>query len=98
MKPKQEQIYFIAGEDKEALSKSPLIQRILDKGGEVLLLDDPIDEFCLQNLGEYEKKKLKNVAKGEFKLWDEDDDLQKKKEKKIKEDFKPLIDWWKKLQ
>ena len=59
MKPKQEQIYFIAGEDKEALSKSPLIQRILDKGGEVLLLDDPIDEFCLQNLGEYEKKKLK---------------------------------------
>ena len=97
MKPKQEQIYFIAGEDKEALSKSPLIQRILDKGGEVLLLDDPIDEFCLQNLGEYEKKKLKNVAKGEFKLWDEDDDLQKKKEKKIKEDFKPLIDWWKKL-
>ena len=43
------------------------------------------------------KEKIKNVAKGEFKLWDEDDDLQKKKEKKIKEDFKPLIDWWKKL-
>jgi heat shock protein beta len=79
MKPKQEQIYFIAGEDKEALSKSPLIQRILDKGGEVLLLDDPIDEFCLQNLGEYEKKKLKNVAKGEFKLWDKDDGRRKRK-------------------
>ena len=97
MKPKQDQIYFIAGEDREALNKSPLIQRILDKGGEVLLLDDPIDEFCLQNLGEYEKKKLKNVAKGEFKLWDEDDETEKKKEKKIKEDFKPLVDWWKKL-
>ena len=40
---------------------------------------------------------LKNVAKGEFKLWDEDDETEKKKEKKIKEDFKPLVDWWKKL-
>ena len=97
MKPKQEQIYFLAGEDKAAASKSPLIQKILEKGGEVLILDDPIDEFCLQNLGEYEKKKLKNVAKGEFKLWEEDEELQKKKEKKIEKDFKPLIEWWKKL-
>ncbi|MBQ9862399.1 MAG: HAD-IC family P-type ATPase, partial [Lachnospiraceae bacterium] len=75
-----------------------LIQKILEKGGEVLILEDPIDEFCLQNLGEYEKKKLKNVAKGEFKLWEDDDDeLIKKKEKKIEKDFKPLIEWWKKL-
>ena len=44
------------------------------------------------------KKKLKNVAKGEFKLWEDDDDeLIKKKEKKIEKDFKPLIEWWKKL-
>ena len=97
MKPKQEQIYFLAGEDKAAAAKSPLIQKILEKGGEVLILDDPIDEFCLQNLGEYEKKKIKNVAKGEFKLWEEDEELQKKKEKKIEKDFKPLIEWWKKL-
>ena len=98
MKPKQEQIYYLAGEDKTAAAKSPLIQKILEKGGEVLILDDPIDEFCLQNLAEYEKKKLKNVAKGEFKLWEEDDEeLQKKKEKKIAKDFKPLIEWWKKL-
>ena len=97
MKPKQEYIYFIAGEDKDSLAKSPLIQRIVDKGGEVLLLDDPIDEFCIQNLNEYEKKKLKNVSKGELKLWDEDDETEKKKDKKIKEEFKVLIDWWKKL-
>ena len=72
MKPKQEQIYYLAGEDKQAAAKSPLIQKILEKGGEVFVLEDPIDEFCLQNLGEYEKKKLKNVAKG------------KKKKKKLK--------------
>merc|ERR1712151_262296 len=55
MKPKQELIYFIAGEEKEVLFKSPLIQKLLAREIEVLLLDDPIDEFCVQNLGEYEK-------------------------------------------
>lgn len=46
---------------------------MIKKGYEVLLLDDPIDEFCLQHLGEYEKKKLVNVEKGEFKLPEDDD-------------------------
>lgn len=97
MNEKQESIYFIAGEDKEVLFKSPLIQKLKAKQVEVLLLDDPIDEFCIQNLAEYQKKKIKSVAKGDLKLWDEDEDLQKKKDKKIKSDFKILVDWWKKV-
>ena len=96
MKEKQEEIYYIAGESKENLLNSPLIQKFKDKEINVLLLDDPIDEFCVQNLGEYEKKKLKNVAKGDVKFGDEDD-LQKKREKKIRDAYKVLIDWWKKL-
>jgi heat shock protein beta len=95
MKPKQELIYFIAGEEKEVLFKSPLIQKLLEREIEVLLLDDPIDEFCVQNLGEYEKKKLKNVAKGDLKLWDEDEELEKKREKAISAKFKILTDWYK---
>jgi heat shock protein beta len=82
MKPKQEFIYFIAGEDREVMIKSPLLQKLKEREVEVLLLDDPIDEFCVQNLTEYEKKKLKNVSKGDLKLWDEDDELHKKKRKK----------------
>jgi heat shock protein beta len=97
MKPKQELIYFIAGEEKEVLYKSPLIQKLLEREIEVLLLDDPIDEFCVQNLGEYEKKKLKNVAKGDLKLWDEDEELEKKREKAISAKFKILIDWYKRI-
>jgi heat shock protein beta len=98
MKPKQEFIYFIAGEDREVLFKSPLIQRLIARDIEVLLLDDPIDEFCIQNLAEYEKKKLKNVAKGDLKLWDdEDEDLAKKKDKKIAQEFASLTAWWKKI-
>lgn len=98
MKPKQDSIYYIAGEDKEVLFKSPLIQKLIQRDIEVILLEDPIDEFCIQNLTEYEKKKLKNVAKGDLKLWDEDDEeLSKKKEKKIKEEFTSLLAWWKKI-
>lgn len=96
MKEKQEDIYYLAGEDKEILMSSPLVQKFKEKELNVLLLDDPIDEFCVQNLGEYEKKKLKNIAKGDIKFGDEDD-LAKKKEKKLRNEFKVLIDWWKKL-
>jgi heat shock protein beta len=96
MKEKQEDIYYFAGEEKDHMLASPLIQKFKEKDINVLLLDDPIDEFCAQNLGEYEKKKLKNIAKGDIKFGDEDD-LSKKKEKKIKEAFKVLVDWWKKL-
>jgi len=97
MKPKQELIYFIAGEEKEVLYKSPLLQKLLAREIEVLLLDDPIDEFCVQNLGEFEKKKLKNVAKGDLKLWDEDEELEKKREKAIQAKFKILTDWYKRV-
>jgi len=97
MKPKQELIYFIAGEEKEVLFKSPLIQKLREREIEVLLLDDPIDEFCVQNLSEYEKKKIKNVAKGDLKLWDEDEEVEKKRDKAIQIKFKILVDWWKKL-
>ena len=96
MKEKQEDIYYIAGEDKETLINSPLVQKFKELDVNVLILDDPIDEFCVQNLGEYEKKKLKNVAKGDIKIPGEDDS-QKKKEKKIKDAFKVLVDWWKKI-
>lgn len=96
MKEKQEDIYYIAGEDKEVLMNSPLIQKFKNKDLNVLLLDDPIDEFCVQNLGEYEKKKLKNVAKGDIKFGDEDEE-HKKREKKVRDAYKVLVDWWKKL-
>jgi len=74
---------------------SPSIQKLLKKGYEVLLLDDPIDEFVFQHLTEYEKKKIVNVAKGDIKL-PEEDELERKKIKKLKKMFKPLTDWWKK--
>ena len=77
--------------------KSPILQALLKKGYEVLLLDDPIDEFAFQHLSEYERKKLVNVAKGEFRFPD-DDDSGRKKIKKIKKLYQPLTDWWRKQE
>ena len=95
MHKKQEYIYFLAGQEKEILVKSPLLQKLKEREIDVLLLDDPIDEFCVQNLVEYDKKKLKNVAKKDLKLWDEDEELEKKKFDKIKKHYDVLTKWWK---
>lgn len=56
MKPTQEQIYFFSGEDKRVLEKSPLVKGLAKKGYEVLLCDDPIDEYVFSTLRDYEGK------------------------------------------
>ncbi|CAK72115.1 unnamed protein product (macronuclear) [Paramecium tetraurelia] len=95
-KPGQDSIYYLAGENKEQLLSSPIIQGLLKKGYEVLLLEDPVDEFTFQHLNEYKQKKLTNVGKGDFKQ-PEDNDEQRKKQKALKKVFQPLTDWWRKL-
>lgn len=95
MKVGQEDIYWIAGEDKYKLKESPIIQQLSDRGYEVLILDDSIDEYTMNTIPEYEKHKLQNVSKNDWSPpWDEDD-LARLKEKKIKEMYDPMIDWWK---
>jgi len=93
MKENQDSIYYLAGESREYLLKAPALQSLIKNGYEVLLLDDPIDEFCMQHLTEYEKKKLVNVAKEGFRL-PTDDESSKKRIKKLKQMYKPLTEWW----
>jgi molecular chaperone HtpG len=64
MKPGQEAIYTIAGDDLELLRKSPQLEGYRAKGVEVLLLTDPIDEFWQPALGAYQGKALKSVTRG----------------------------------
>jgi HSP90 family molecular chaperone len=74
MKVGQEDIYWIAGEDKYKLKESPIIQQLNDRGYEVLVLDDSIDEYTMNTIPEYEKHKLTNVSKNDWSPpWDEDD-------------------------
>ena len=64
MKEGQEAIFFIQGDDPEALLKSPQIEGFKARGVEVLLLTDPVDEFWVSAVGIYKDKKFKSVTRG----------------------------------
>ncbi|HEX4113607.1 MAG TPA: molecular chaperone HtpG [Stellaceae bacterium] len=64
MKPGQEAIYFITGDKLETLRKSPQLEGFRAKGVEIVLLTDPVDEFWLPALGDYQKHEFRSVTRG----------------------------------
>ncbi len=64
MKPGQKAIYFITGDRLETLQKSPQLEGFRAKGVEAMLLTDPVDEFWLPALGEYQKHEFHSVTRG----------------------------------
>merc|ERR1711972_1217591 len=82
MKEGQKDIYFITGESRAAVSASPFIEGLKKKGLEVLYLIDPIDEYVIQQLKDFEEKKLKNCSKEGLDLEDDEDAKKKLEEQK----------------
>ncbi|MDZ7579279.1 MAG: molecular chaperone HtpG [Deltaproteobacteria bacterium] len=68
MPPDQKDIYYLTGDDLTALIDSPLLERLKEKGYEVLLMSDPVDEWVVQALDEYDGKPLKSAEKGDIDL------------------------------
>merc|ERR1712159_424401 len=87
MKEGQSDIYYMTGESVAQVSSSPFIETLRKKGFEVLYMVDPIDEYCVQQLKEYDGKKLKSVSKEGLDL---DTEEEKKKTEELKADFEPL--------
>merc|ERR1712054_582149 len=71
MKEGQNDIYYITGESVAQVSSSPFIEALRKKGFEVLYMVDPIDEYGVQQLKEFDGKKLKSVTKEGLELDDE---------------------------
>jgi molecular chaperone HtpG len=63
MKPGQEAIYYITGDEVDVLRKSPQLEGFRARGVEVLLLTDPVDEFWLPHVGEHEGKSFKSATR-----------------------------------
>merc|ERR1712054_650613 len=93
MKEDQKNIYYISGEDKESLLKSPSVEKLLSKDIEIIFMTDSVDEYTVQHLTEFEGKRLINASREGLKL--EEGDIEKKREEQYKEMFKPLIDFTK---
>ncbi|MHA2233521.1 MAG: molecular chaperone HtpG, partial [Candidatus Hodarchaeales archaeon] len=97
MKPDQEEIHYLLGEDLETLSKSPHLEFYEEKE-EVLLLDQPIDAFLLMNVMDYQEKRFHNVDQASIpKTEDKEDEEAAPEGQKIPDgprdsEFAPLID------
>ncbi|CAI4224774.1 unnamed protein product [Auanema sp. JU1783] len=83
MKENQTQIYYITGENKDCVANSAFVERVRSRGFEVLYMTDPIDEYCVQQLKEYEGKKLVSVTKEGLELPESEEDKKKFEEDKV---------------
>jgi len=88
MPEKQKDIYYITGESKAAVENAPFIEVLKKKGFEVLFMVDPIDEYCIQQLKEYDGKKLVSVTKEGLEF--EEEEEEKKRFEDQKEQLEPL--------
>ena len=90
MKPDQKSIFYISGSDEKNLRANPLVKAYTDKGFEVLIMDDDIDDIVIPGFGKYKNEfELKAVNRSGS---DEDLGGDKEEAKKKEEEFKPVTE------
>jgi molecular chaperone HtpG len=88
MKENQKDIYYITGESRQIVDQSAFVERVRKRGYEIIYMTEPIDEYCVQQLKEYEGKKLVSVTKEGLELPEDED--EKKKREADKEKYETL--------
>ncbi len=86
MKEDQKAIYYITGEDETTLRNSPLLEAYREKGIEVLIMDDDIDEVVIPGVGKYGDHEMKSVNRSGA-----DEELKTEKDKEKGKEIKPLL-------
>merc|ERR1712060_801415 len=84
----QKGIYYITGESKAAVAASPFLEGLKSRGYEVLYLVDPIDEYMVQQMKDYDGKKLVSCTKEGLDLNETEEEKKQKEEEKAR--FEPL--------
>merc|ERR1711868_41100 len=82
MKEDQKEIYCITGESRKAVESAPFLETLKKRGFEVLYMTDPIDEYAIQQLKEYDGKKILNITKEGLKIEKSDEEQKEWEEKK----------------
>lgn len=85
----QECIYYASGKNRDVLSAMPQMDLVKSKGYDVLLFTDDVDEFMINIMQEYDKKKFKSINQGDLDLIDKDEE---EKIKNLSEDKKSLLE------
>ncbi|EDY80592.1 Hsp90 protein [Verrucomicrobiia bacterium DG1235] len=92
MKEEQKEIYYILGQNRESIESGPYLEGLKSRGLEVLFLYEPIDEYVMSNLNQFEEKTLVSADQGDLKL---DDAPTPKGEALSEDDAKSLCEWLK---
>ncbi|MBR2824972.1 MAG: molecular chaperone HtpG [Solobacterium sp.] len=88
MKEEQKDIYYVCGSSLEDIEKLPALSKIKEKGYDILYLTDPVDEFMITMLREYDGKQFRSVTKGDLDLENEE---EKKEREEASEKNKDLL-------
>lgn len=84
MKPNQKHIYFITGESKDQVANSSFVERVKKRGFEVVYMVEPIDEYVVQQMKEYDGKQLVSVTKEGLEFPEDEEEKKKREEDKTK--------------
>ncbi|XP_047961013.1 heat shock protein 90-5, chloroplastic-like [Salvia hispanica] len=85
----QKAIYYLATDSLKSAKSAPFVEKLIQKGIEVLYLVEPIDEVAIQNLDTYKEKKFVDISKEDLELGDEDE----VSERENKQEYNLLCDW-----
>merc|ERR1712002_440483 len=88
MKENQKDIYYITGENREVVAASAFVERLKKRGFECVYMTEPIDEYVVQQLKEFDGKNLVSVTKEGLELPEDEEEKKKREEDKAK--FEPL--------
>lgn len=91
MKDGQQKIYYATGKDKEAIEGLPQMEMLRDRGIEVLYMTDPVDEFAVEAIGEYEGHRFHSISRGDLDLEDDAFKEEKKKNEELAKDNESLL-------
>ena len=84
MKENQKDIYYITGENREVVAASAFVERLKKRGFECVYMTEPIDEYVVQQLKEYDGKNLVSVTKEGLELPEDEEEKKKREEDKAK--------------